>query len=409
MPAPRAGIIRVVVVVAALAVALPQTSSAVSSTADRIFRGAEPPLQRTDHLTSVIATLPAPPRPVRAADHHVHLAYELMLTNANPIGVAVTRIDTVNARTHRRLGTLSGSELRGSMAAFSGTAGNKLGAGVGGFVVLDLRLPRGARPPVALRHRLTVQPLPAGSGPGVHIVTGHTRVGTDQPVVVSPPVRGNRWVDVGGCCAPGAHRTALLPVNGSLHLSQRFAVDLVHLTRRHLLVTGPLDRLRSYPSYGVPVRSATSGLVVMAVDGRPDQVPFAPEGVTIPNAGGNNIGIRTGDGSFVWYAHLKPGSVRVAEGDVVHRGQVIARLGNSGNTDLPHLHFQVCDAPALLGSEGLPWVLRRYRSPGVTPPVETIDPTAAIPFLDRLRGLHRNEMPLEPQVLSFGHVRAPRR
>src|SRR5262249_30817837 len=45
------------------------------------------------------------------------------------------------------------------------------------------------------------------------------------PRVISPPVRGNNWVALNGCCDPGwAHRDAILSVNMKLNNSQRFAI-----------------------------------------------------------------------------------------------------------------------------------------------------------------------------------------
>jgi len=64
--------------------------------------------------------------------------------------------------------------------------------------------------------------------------------------------------------------------------------------------------------------------------------------------------IRHGEGEFSLYAHLKTGSVRVRAGDAVRQGQPIARLGHSGNSTEPHLHFQVCDGPDPLRCAGLP-------------------------------------------------------
>lgn len=46
-----------------------------------------------------------------------------------------------------------------------------------------------------------------------------------------------------------------------------------------------------------------------------------------------------GDNRHAFYGHLLPGSLRVKPGDRVRRGQVIGRLGNSGNSTGPHLHF----------------------------------------------------------------------
>jgi murein DD-endopeptidase MepM/ murein hydrolase activator NlpD len=47
-------------------------------------------------------------------------------------------------------------------------------------------------------------------------------------------------------------------------------------------------------------------------------------------------------------------------GDVVHSGEVIGRLGNTGNSTEPHLHFQLCDAPSFLKSEGLPFAIDQF-------------------------------------------------
>jgi hypothetical protein len=39
-------------------------------------------------------------------------------------------------------------------------------------------------------------------------------------------------------------------------------------------------------------------------------------------------------------------------GDRVRRGELLGRLGNSGSSTGPHLHFQVMDRPSALAAEG---------------------------------------------------------
>lgn len=59
------------------------------------------------------------------------------------------------------------------------------------------------------------------------------------------------------------------------------------------------------------------------------------------DAAGNVIVIELDNGLFVVLAHLRQGSVRVENGDSVRTGDLLAQVGNSGNTTMPHLHLQV--------------------------------------------------------------------
>ncbi|HNR78571.1 MAG TPA: M23 family metallopeptidase, partial [Parvularculaceae bacterium] len=70
--------------------------------------------------------------------------------------------------------------------------------------------------------------------------------------------------------------------------------------------------------------------------------------------GGSQVMIDHGNGEYSFYAHLKPGSMRVKEGDTVETGAQLGLLGSSGNSTEPHLHFQVCDAPDPLLCAGIP-------------------------------------------------------
>jgi murein DD-endopeptidase MepM/ murein hydrolase activator NlpD len=54
--------------------------------------------------------------------------------------------------------------------------------------------------------------------------------------------------------------------------------------------------------------------------------------------------VRTAD-VFALYAHLAPGTVVVAKGQEVAVGDVLGRVGHTGNSTAPHLHFQLMDSP----------------------------------------------------------------
>jgi hypothetical protein len=221
-------------------------------------------------------------------------------------------------------------------------------------------------------------------------------------IVIAPPLKGSRWVMGGGCCTPYSyHRGATLPLNGTVRVPERFAIDFVQLNDDNRLNSGPIDQLSSYAAFGHEILAVADGTVVETEDGLPEQVPGKlPADATIDMAAGNHVVVDIGDGRFTFYAHMQPGSVRVKVGDTVKAGQVLGLLGNSGNTDGPHLHFHVMDGPSPLVSNGLPFVFESFTGQGrVTdeqPPgdVVTIDK-------DALSGPHTNELPLLNQVVSF--------
>ena len=80
---------------------------------------------------------------------------------------------------------------------------------------------------------------------------------------------------------------------------------------------------------------------------------------------GNHVVLDLGGGRFAMYAHLRQGSVAVKAGDRVRRGDVLGRLGNSGNSTEPHLHFHVADGTSPVDASGLPFVLDRFACRGV--------------------------------------------
>lgn len=108
--------------------------------------------------------------------------------------------------------------------------------------------------------------------------------------------------------------------------------------------------------------AVADGVVASIKDGIAENVPLSPTRavpITLDTIGGNNVILALGSGRFAFYAHLQPGSLRVKPGDRVRRGQVLGLLGNSGDSDAPHLHFHISDDNSL-ESEGLPYVFDSF-------------------------------------------------
>ena len=94
---------------------------------------------------------------------------------------------------------------------------------------------------------------------------------------------------------------------------------------------------------GQPIYAVADGYVVIA------------EALT--TSYGNYIIIEHDNGLYTLYAHGQPGSITVKEGQRVKQGQQIMRVGNSGNSTGPHLHFEVRTSPGLYNNRVNP---RKY-------------------------------------------------
>ncbi|MEQ1505599.1 MAG: M23 family metallopeptidase [Myxococcota bacterium] len=91
------------------------------------------------------------------------------------------------------------------------------------------------------------------------------------------------------------------------------------------------------------VHAAFGGVVVEAIDGNYDRCHDSFDGVTCDGfpIEANAVVVEHPDGLRSMYWHLQNGSVAVAVGDEVACGDVLGRIGSSGNSSFPHLHFQV--------------------------------------------------------------------
>jgi murein DD-endopeptidase MepM/ murein hydrolase activator NlpD len=100
-----------------------------------------------------------------------------------------------------------------------------------------------------------------------------------------------------------------------------------------------------------------------------------------------------------------PGSVAVKEGDVVTTGQLLGKLGSTGNSTAPHLHFGLGDEPDILSSNSIPFVIDRYKYVGTADVNTVIDafttgaPLGLVPG-DQAR-IQRNAHPLNFAITDY--------
>jgi len=363
-----------------------------------------------DQLTPITASVIARPWPVKGADGRYHVVYEVQLTNASPVPWIVRRV-RVLSRAGRRVvvASWSGAGVRTVLQALgSPRPVTRIAPGESVLMFLTFSKRTMRQFPPTLVHQLElVNARPGAGGPRkLSETAAATTVDRRKPVVLGPPLQGSRWVAADGCCMAPRHVRAAQPVDGRLFNAQRYAIDFERLDKQGRLWTGDKRVLTNWPGYGQNVLAVANGTVVRAINGLPQSVPGAlPADISIEQADGNTVFLRLADGRIVMYAHMIPGSVTVKRGDRVHTGEILGRVGNSGNSSAPHLHIEVIDRNAILAANGLPFTFSRFTVTGriaSTDAFNQAEETGAPARLAPVRtGLRRDELSLDQLILTW--------
>ena len=334
------------------------------------------------------------------------LVYELAIESHASEPLVVESIDVVDAGPGAVIATLQGDALEHRLRVEGGPSapGNVLAIAPGarGRVYLELS-PGDAPLPRSLEHRLTYRVAGSRSTAPVTVRGAHVAVRDSQPVVLAPPVRGGPWVAVYDPAWERGHRRVVYTIDRLARIPGRFAIDWIRVDAEGRYARGDEDVVRNWYSYGAEVLAVADARVAAARDdvaesptisGHPDH--------PLEDATGNYVALDLGDGRFAFYEHLAPGSIRVAVGDEVRRGEVIAAAGFTGHTTGPHLHFHVADAASPLGAEGVPFVFERFRLLGRYDDFGAFGRAPRTPIGERVESLRRRELPAPNAVIDFG-------
>jgi hypothetical protein len=370
------------------------------------------------------------------------LIYELHITNVTREPLELQRIVISNASIDYtdQLQVVQGETLARSIKQFGVEKGYMETQTVrGGFravVFMRLEFEQDASVPNRLLHDISYKISDIENLVVNHSTEVTVPVSLKNPIVLGPPVADGLWL-----CGrtpekhhSTGHRGSFRTHEGRLGDRARYAIDFVGVDERGSMFAAPkvtvdfashfappdpsirsmpelkpswkelikidlpLERNEGSVGYEAEILAVGDGRVVSVRNGIPDNerpgsgVRSVPMN-TFENVGGNNVLLDIGGGNYASYSHLKLGSILVKEGDVVKKGQVLALLGNSGNSDCPHLHFHVVDSKQLAG-EGQPFVLKEYRYHGTWTPGQKWTPSAE-PTTRQM------EMPGEMAVISF--------
>lgn len=199
-----------------------------------------------------------------------------------------------------------------------------------------------------------------------------------DPIIVAFPLRGE-WFSPN---TPGTK----IPSHGTNQLGTRYAYDFIQVDwertgypayrvslPQYLLFGVPLNE---YYCWGQEVYAPCDGIVVRAEDSYEERTRtnlfsdltnayknahyFNPEKDDVQLVAGNYIIIECGDSIYAALVHLQTGSIQVSVGQSVKKGDVIGRVGHSGNSFAPHLHFQLMDSCDITTANGLPCAFEQY-------------------------------------------------
>lgn len=343
--------------------------------------------------------VPNPPTPAKVSGK-TWLVYELHLSNFAAEPLALRRVAVLDAVSGAVLADLRGEALRSAIGRPDGTgaAADRREIPPGVRAVVYLSLPVDAVPQ-ALKHRIDYT---AADGSMGMVEAGRIEPRAAPTAALGPPLRGGPWAAVYWPDWERGHRRVLYAVGGAVRVPGRFAIDWIKLDDGGHYAHGDPSRPTNWYGYGAEVLAVAEATVAAAVDGVPEPEKVATDRkVALRDAAGNYVALDLGNGRYAFYEHLQPGSVRVKRGEHVSRGQVIARLGYTGQSTGPHLHFHVADAAVPLDAEGLPYALERFRLLGGYASVEDFGSAAWSPAANGAAAMRRDEMPAPMTVVEF--------
>jgi hypothetical protein len=332
------------------------------------------------------ATVPYEPSAFRS-DGKQRLVYELLLRNFadQPLQLQELAVLADAAADAAPLAVFDATQLPALLRRVGPSPAadeplTTLPAGASAIVYLLLSFDADTAVPARLRHRLRTS---MGD-----IITAAIGTRHDAIPVLGAPLTGGGWLAETGLSNANGHRRGLLVFNGNTATSRRYAFDWVRVEGEAWHTGGEAADNATYFGYGAPVVAVADAVVVRAVDAVPENRPGPerPVPLTLDTIAGNSVVLDLGQGRYAHYMHLQRGSVRVKVGERVRRGQVLGRLGNSGDSYAPHLHFELTTAPAPLAGEGLPYVITSFQARAENG--DTVPHTA--------------ELPLEKMLVEFG-------
>jgi len=308
------------------------------------------------------------------------LVYELHVTNFDVVPLTLKRLEVfANEESSEPLNTMANDSLSAAMIRIGApmmSADSRRGTkdfrtiepGARSVVFVWIEVPATRSVPTSLKQRMVFSASTTSGSNATEATLEDFQVPVSHELVptLSSPFNGGIWVAGEGPGNNSNHRRSTMAIDGHIYSPERFAIDWVKIGPNGDSRHDGAAKNENWWGWGEPVLAVADGEITEVVDGIPDNMPRVLPPVTLDNIAGNHVILQIGPNRFVTYAHLQNGSVKVRVHDQVRRGNVLALLGNSGNTTGAHLHMQVTDRNSVLQSQGVPFVFPgfTYLGPG---------------------------------------------
>ena len=330
--------------------------------------------------------------------------YELYITNFGSDTIFLKTLQILDLKSHTPLASFDNEALKKKVGRI-GTQGKgnsavlPSGSSCVVYIELDIKNQNGGN---LLAHSLKFETLKMGMITSDSVTFIAVTNEKNRPLVLGPPLRNGTWAAVYDPSWRTGHRRVIYTVDGHACIPGRFAIDFIKLDKMGRLAKSNNDITKDWYGYGADVLAVADGVVAsVRNDFLETPTVSGRERVSPERATGNYISLRIGNGEFAFYEHLKPGSIKVKAGQNIKKGQVIAALGFTGQSDGPHLHFHLASKNSPLGAEGIPFNFEHFTYLGKYNNIDSLGKSPWAAIKQPGNRIRVRERPLPNSVISF--------
>ncbi|GHA78255.1 M23 family metallopeptidase [Pontibacter akesuensis] len=138
---------------------------------------------------------------------------------------------------------------------------------------------------------------------------------------------------------------------------QRYALDFLYSKNGKLAKTNTPTANEDFYGFGQEVVAPGAGVVIQVVDTVKDNRLGK---INTDSPPGNYVVIDHQNGEYSFLAHFKQGSVKVKAGQTITQGELLGLAGNSGKSEVPHLHYHLQTGTDYREGVGLPIQFTNY-------------------------------------------------